>query len=145
MSQSENQPDAGTTEQSAPDGLMAASALADEQEIEEGQNIEHRAESDAEETDAEPEVFDKPDWFPAKFWDEKEGPDLENIVKSYEELQKQKIPSGPSNTALIKPHSTTWLVKSRQWLATTRRKRKWTTRPSMQPSATTRMKLSNPM
>ena len=89
MSQSENQPDAGTTEQSAPDGLMAASALAEEQEIEEGQNIEHRAEGDAAEADGEPEVFDRPDWFPAKFWDEKEGPDLENIVKSYEELQKQ--------------------------------------------------------
>ena len=36
MSQSET-PDAGITEQSAPDGLMAASALAEEQENEEGQ------------------------------------------------------------------------------------------------------------
>ena len=88
MSQSET-PDAGITEQSAPDGLMAASALAEEQENEEGQNIEHRADADAAENDGEPEVFDKPDWFPEKFWDEKEGPDLENIVKSYEELQKQ--------------------------------------------------------
>lgn len=89
MSQSDNQQDAGTTEQSAPDGLMAATALAEEQETEEGQTIEHRAEPEPSEEESEDTVFDRPDWFPEKFWDEKEGPDLENIVKSYEELQKQ--------------------------------------------------------
>ena len=33
--------------------------------------------------------FVKPDWYPEKFWNEEEGPDLENLVKSYNELQKK--------------------------------------------------------
>ena len=33
--------------------------------------------------------FAKPDWYPDKFWNEEEGPDLENLVKSYNELQKK--------------------------------------------------------
>ena len=31
----------------------------------------------------------KPEYFPDKFWDEKEGPDIEALVKSYNELQKK--------------------------------------------------------
>jgi len=33
--------------------------------------------------------FSKPEWYPDKFWNEDEGPDLENLVKSYNELQKK--------------------------------------------------------
>ena len=33
--------------------------------------------------------FVKPDYFPDKFWDEEQGPDVENLVKSYNELQKK--------------------------------------------------------
>ena len=33
--------------------------------------------------------FDRPDWFPEKFWNKEEGPDLENMAKSYNELQKK--------------------------------------------------------
>lgn len=33
--------------------------------------------------------FEKPEWYPDKFWNEEEGPDLENLVKSYNELQKK--------------------------------------------------------
>lgn len=89
MSQSDNQQAEGTADE-APDGLMAAAALADEQETDEGTTIDHRADpsADTEQTD-EPETLERPDWFPEKFWSEKEGPDLENIVKSYEELEKQ--------------------------------------------------------
>lgn len=74
----------------APDGLMAAAALAEDEANAEEQNISHLAE-DAEQAEVEDEdgIYERPDWFPEKFWDEKEGPDLENIVKSYEELQKQ--------------------------------------------------------
>jgi hypothetical protein len=40
--------------------------------------------------DADEEVeFERPDWYPEKFWNESEGPDLENLVKSYNELQKK--------------------------------------------------------
>ena len=33
--------------------------------------------------------FDRPDWYPEKFWNSEEGPDLENLAKSYNELQKK--------------------------------------------------------
>ncbi len=90
MNPSDNQLEGGTTETSAPDGLMAATALAEEQEFEEGQTIEHRAEPESDETDeTTDETYERPDWFPEKFWDEAEGPDLENLVKGYGELEKQ--------------------------------------------------------
>jgi len=90
MSESDNQEAEGTTEDvAAPDGLMAAAALEEEQAVEEGQTIEHRADAEPTDEPEEPETYERPEWFPEKFWDEKEGPDLENIVKSYEELQKK--------------------------------------------------------
>lgn len=74
----------------APDGLMAGAALAEDKASDEEESISHLAE-DAEQAEVEDEdiTYERPDWFPEKFWDEKEGPDLENIVKSYDELQKQ--------------------------------------------------------
>ena len=33
--------------------------------------------------------FSRPDWYPEKFWNDDDGPDLENLVKSYSELQKK--------------------------------------------------------
>ncbi len=33
--------------------------------------------------------YERPEYFPQKFWDEKEGPDIEALVKSYNELQKK--------------------------------------------------------
>lgn len=90
MSQSDNQEAQGTTEEvAAPDGLMAATALEEEKAVEEGETIEHRADAEVEDQPTEEETLERPEWFPEKFWDEKEGPDLENIVKSYEELQKK--------------------------------------------------------
>ena len=82
----------GTTEAEAapaPDGLMAAAAMEAEQESEEGQTIEHRADAESESEEDESEIYERPEWFPNKFWDEKEGPDLENLVKGYEELEKK--------------------------------------------------------
>lgn len=90
MSESDNQEAEGTTEEvAAPDGLMAAAALDQEKAVEEDETIEHRADAEPTEEPEEPEIYERPEWFPEKFWDEKEGPDLENIVKSYEELQKK--------------------------------------------------------
>ena len=40
-------------------------------------------------TEQEDIAFERPDWYPDKFWDESDGPDLENLVKSYNELQKK--------------------------------------------------------
>tara|TARA_R110002153_G_scaffold141389_1_gene292401 strand:+ start:3907 stop:4707 length:801 start_codon:yes stop_codon:yes gene_type:complete len=33
--------------------------------------------------------FERPDWYPDKFWNDDDGPDLENLAKSYNELQKK--------------------------------------------------------
>lgn len=79
-----------TQEATAPDGLMAQASLAeDKTDVEEG-TIPHLVE-DSQEIEAEDEdiTYERPDWFPDKFWDEKEGPDLENIVKSFTELEKK--------------------------------------------------------
>lgn len=91
MSQDDNQQaQEQPAEASAPDGLMAAAALAeDEATTDEGQEIPHLAE-DAQPAEGEDEdiLYERPEWFPSKFWDEKEGPDLEKIVKSYESMEK---------------------------------------------------------
>ena len=87
---SENNPEAeGITEQAAPDGLMASVALEDDKALEEGETIEHRADEEVEGEPTEEETFERPDFIPEKFWDDKEGPDLEKMMKSYDELQKQ--------------------------------------------------------
>lgn len=66
-------------------GLMDGVESEAVEETTEDQTIDHRVDAEEEED----ETFERPDWFPEKFWDEKEGPDLENLTKSYQELQKQ--------------------------------------------------------
>ena len=90
MSESDNQEVEGITEEvAAPDGLMAAAALEADKVEDEGQTIEHRADAEVEDQPSEEETFERPDFIPEKFWDEKEGPDLEKIMKSYDNLEKQ--------------------------------------------------------
>ena len=72
-------------EQAAPDGLMAQTALETE-ETEEA--IPHKAE-DVEAKTEEVEKLERPEWLPEKFWNEEDGPELEKMAKSYDELQKQ--------------------------------------------------------
>ena len=69
------------------EGLMPAQAQAEETTTEEP--ISHLKESEMEVVVEEDETYERPDWFPEKFWDEKEGPDLENMTKSYTELEKK--------------------------------------------------------
>lgn len=66
-------------------GLMDGVESEAVEETTEDQSIDHRVGAEEEED----ETYERPDWFPEKFWDEKEGPDLENLTKSYQELQKQ--------------------------------------------------------
>jgi len=40
------------------------------------------------ETTKEETSLEKPDYFPEKFWNEKDGPDVEGLVNSYKELEK---------------------------------------------------------
>jgi len=42
------------------------------------------------ETEKEAVEHMKPDYFPEKFWTEKDGPDLEKFSKSYAEMEKKK-------------------------------------------------------
>ena len=39
-------------------------------------------------TEEEDVEYERPEYFPEKFWDDKEGPDIEGLVKSYGELEK---------------------------------------------------------
>jgi len=77
------------------DGLMAGAQVEEEKPVEEN-SIPHlepdnqpSVESVTVAEDGEEVEFEKPDWYPEKFWDDDEGPDLENLVKSYNELQKK--------------------------------------------------------
>lgn len=71
--------------------------IAEEKAIEEEANpqvIDNVFAQDPEEADTtiaaedEETEFERPDYFPEKFWDTKEGPDIEGLVKSYGELEK---------------------------------------------------------
>ena len=72
------------------EGLMAA---VEAEEAEEQIADEGMATTTAEDTvqgeDLEGVEYERPDDFPVKFWDEKEGPDIENLVKSYNNLEKK--------------------------------------------------------
>ena len=39
--------------------------------------------------DIEGVEYERPDEFPTKFWDEKDGPDVEGLAKAYGELEKK--------------------------------------------------------
>ena len=86
---------------SETEGLLAeASAESDDNQQEEQEaTISHLETPPASEPSTVDEVtvaaedeeteFVRPEWYPEKFWNEDEGPDLENLVKSYTELQKK--------------------------------------------------------
>lgn len=86
---------------SETEGLLAeASAESDDNQQEEQEaTISHLETPPASEPSTVDEVtvaaedeeteFVRPEWYPEKFWNEDEGPDLENLVKSYSELQKK--------------------------------------------------------
>ena len=81
---------------SETEGLLAeATVESDDNQQQEEATIPHQ------QADTEPSIddltiaaedeeidFERPDWYPEKFWNE-DGPDLENLAKSYGELQKK--------------------------------------------------------
>ena len=81
----ENEEQQEQVEQAAPDGLMAQTALENEETEE---IIPHKAEDAKAETE-EVEKLERPEWLPEKFWNDEDGPELEKMAKSYDELQKQ--------------------------------------------------------
>ncbi len=85
-----------TQEQSA--GLMAEEAqnIESEEKNAEEEGISHIQNEEAREEElAEGEIYERPDWFPEKFWDEKEGPNIENMAKSINHLEKKLGETAP--------------------------------------------------
>lgn len=71
-------------------GLMANTEVEETQEeIKDEGMATANPEDIVEGEDLEGVEYERPDEFPTKFWDEKEGPDIENLVKSYNNLEKK--------------------------------------------------------
>jgi hypothetical protein len=68
-------------EEKAPEDSEPISHLASDKPEEDKLGEEQAADDNDE--------YEKPEYFPDKFWDEKDGPDIEALVKSYNELQKK--------------------------------------------------------
>tara|TARA_E500000318_G_C3538244_1_gene203558 strand:+ start:178 stop:975 length:798 start_codon:yes stop_codon:yes gene_type:complete len=78
------------------DGLLADAAVAEDNDTDNQQQQETISHTTPETQPAETqvgddtdEVIERPDWYPEKFWNSDDGPDIENLVKSYTELQKK--------------------------------------------------------
>ena len=85
-------------EETQSSGLMAEEANNIESEVaneEEGISHIQNEETGAEEELGEGEVYERPDWFPEKFWDETEGPNIENMAKSISHLEKKLGETAP--------------------------------------------------
>ncbi len=81
-----------------PQGLMAeeAKTMESEDTNEEGINT-HQDENIGAEEEGEGEIYERPDWFPEKFWHEKDGPNIENMAKSLNSLEKKLGETAPSS------------------------------------------------
>jgi len=84
------------SESSEGDGLLAGAVIEPQKEAPEDNYVPHRQE------DTQPSVqdvmvageddeveFERPDWYPEKYWNDEDGPDIESLAKSYQELQKK--------------------------------------------------------
>ena len=76
-----------TTEQPA-EGLMSNATLEKEETTQDEGMATKSADQVVEGEDLENVEFERPDYFPEKFWDKKDGPDVEGIAKGYTELEK---------------------------------------------------------
>ena len=85
-------------EEQQPSGLMAQEKqnMESEEANEEGINT-HQDENIGAEEEGEGESYERPDWFPEKFWHEKDGPNIENMAKSLNSLEKKLGETAPSS------------------------------------------------
>ena len=85
-------------EEQQPSGLMAQEKqnMESEEANEEGINT-HQDENIGAEEEGEGEIYERPDWFPEKFWHEKDGPNIENMAKSLNSLEKKLVETAPSS------------------------------------------------
>jgi|TARA_A100001388_G_C28766772_1_gene501207 hypothetical protein len=90
MDEVQNQEEVKTeeiTEQPA-EGLMSNATLEKEETTQDEGMATKSADQVVEGEDLENVEFERPDYFPEKFWDKKDGPDVEGIAKGYTELEK---------------------------------------------------------
>jgi galactitol-specific phosphotransferase system IIB component len=81
------------TETKESSGLLSPD-LNNQEENAEGESIDHLANTEEKgEADDNIDWGERPEWMPEQFWDEENGPDLENLAKSYQEL-RAKMSSG---------------------------------------------------
>ena len=85
-------------EEQQPSGLMAQEKqnMESEEANEEGINT-HQDENIGAEEEGEGEIYERPDWFPETFWHEKDGPNIENMAKSLNSLEKKLGETAPSS------------------------------------------------
>ena len=85
-------------EEQQPSGLMAQEKqnMESEEANEEGINT-HQDENIGAEEEGEGEIYERPDWFPEKFWNENDGPNIENMAKSLNSLEKKLGETAPSS------------------------------------------------
>ena len=80
-----------TTEQSAEqpaEGLMSNATLEKEETTQDEGMATKSADQVVEGEDLENVEFERPDYFPEKFWNKKDGPDVEGLAKGYVEVEK---------------------------------------------------------
>ena len=85
-------------EEQQPSGLMAQEKqnMESEEANEEGINT-HQDENIGAEEEGEGEIYERPDWFPEKFWHEKDGTNIENMAKSLNSVEKKLGETAPSS------------------------------------------------
>ena len=84
------------SEEEQQGGLLDSAEMANEESAPEEQSISHLEEGDPRSVesltvaeDQDETEFERPDWYPEKFWKEDDGPDLKNLAKAYTELQSK--------------------------------------------------------
>ena len=60
------------------------------------------------------EVFERPDYYPEKFWDD-DGPDVEKLAKSYAELEKKHLDPASIKHRKVITMFRIWLIVASIW------------------------------
>jgi len=94
MSDMENVNSEETTE-TAPEqetqesGGLLSPELDKQEEANPEESIDHLAKTEETTKEEDIEWGERPEWMPEQFWDDENGPDLENLAKSYQELRSK--------------------------------------------------------
>ena len=74
--------------QSEESGSLLAPQI-DQKETEQPAEMPHLEQTEEHQADDDIDWGDRPDWMPENFWNESDGPDLEGLSKSYNELRSK--------------------------------------------------------